>query len=79
MIALIRHASCVILALLLGAGAAGAQERGYIVAAINHYRANTYDANIAYAPGVDRAAIHRLIGEAAKEFFDASLTRSDRR
>jgi predicted dienelactone hydrolase len=31
------------------------------------------------APGVDRAAIHRSIGEAAREFFDASLARSDRR
>jgi predicted dienelactone hydrolase len=31
------------------------------------------------APGVDRAAIHRSIGEAAQEFFDASLARSSRR
>jgi predicted dienelactone hydrolase len=31
------------------------------------------------APGVDRAAIHRSVGEAAQKFFDASLARSSRR
>jgi hypothetical protein len=31
------------------------------------------------APGVDRAAIHRSVGEAAQNFFDAALARSNPR